>query len=129
MAEAHAQKVDRRGMQYAMEYERRHDRTPEDCSGDTGAGYDIFARAEDGTVRYIELKTVSGPWGERGVTLSRNQLAAARKYGERFWLYVIENLDGEPVLHAIQHPEGQASYYVFNDGWRGNASEEYEIVL
>ncbi|PYE51960.1 DUF3883 domain-containing protein [Deinococcus yavapaiensis] len=127
--EAHAQKVDRRGMQYAMEYERQHARTPEDCSGDTGAGYDIFSQAEDGTVRHIELKTTSGPWGERGVTLSRNQLAAARKYGERYWLYVIENLDGDPVLHAIQHPEGQATYYVFNDGWRGNASEEHEFLL
>lgn len=128
-AETHAQKVDRRGMDYAMSYERHHNRTPEDCSADTGAGYDIFSTAEDRTVRHIELKTVSGPWGERGVTLSRNQLAAAQKYGERYWLYIIENLDDRPVLHAIQHPEGQTSYYVFNDGWRGNASEEYDFTL
>jgi hypothetical protein len=128
-AETHAQKVDRRGMDYAMSYERHYNRTPEDCSADTGAGYDIFSTAEDSTVRYIELKTVSGPWGDRGVTLSRNQLAAARKYGERYWLYIIENLDDRPVLHAIQHPEGQTTYYVFNDGWRDNASEEYDFTL
>ncbi|UFA51995.1 DUF3883 domain-containing protein [Deinococcus radiophilus] len=127
--EAHSQKVDRRGMEYAMEYERRHNRTPEDCSADTGAGYDIFSTELSGEVRYIELKTVSGPWGDLGVTLSRNQLAAARKYGERYWLYVIEDLDGQPKLHAIQHPEGQVTYYVFDGSWHGNASYSEELTL
>ncbi|MFC6619521.1 protein NO VEIN domain-containing protein [Deinococcus radiophilus] len=61
--------------------------------------------------------------------MSRNQLAAARKYGERYWLYVIEDLDGQPKLHAIQHPEGQVTYYVFDGSWHGNASYSEELTL
>lgn len=116
-AQVHAAEVDRQGMKYVMEYEQARGRSPEDISHDYGAGYDIRSTNGD-KERYIELKTISGPWGNRGVALSANQYGAARTYREKYWLYVIENLDTEPVLHEIQNPFERVTSYTFDGSWK-----------
>lgn len=127
--ENHARKVDRRGMEYVMAHERQRGHRPEDVSNDYGAGYDILSVDRDGVVRYIELKTMSGPWGTRGVALSANQYNMARSQKGHYWLYVIENLDGEPALHEIQNPFERVTSYTFDESWKQSPSSEEELSL
>ncbi|WP_189062576.1 DUF3883 domain-containing protein [Deinococcus arenae] len=127
--ETHAREVDQRGMAYVMEHERRRGHIPEDVSMDYGAGYDICSVDQDGVIRYIELKTMSGPWQERGVALSANQFAMARQQTTQYWLYVIENLDGEPTLHEIQNPFERITSYTFDNTWKLEVTTEDEVTL
>ncbi|WP_084046098.1 DUF3883 domain-containing protein [Deinococcus hopiensis] len=128
-AETHAREVDQRGMAYVMEHEWRRGHRPEDVSQDYGAGYDITSADQDGVVRYIELKTMSGPWAQRGVALSANQYRMAKREKSHYWLYVIENLDTEPVLHEIQNPFERVTSYTFDDSWKQEPTSEEELLL
>ncbi len=87
------------GMQVAMEYERRQGRTPEDVSAEN-LGYDIRSIME-GETRYIEVKAraTTGP-----VVLTPNEWLMAQRLGEEYWLYVVENAAGEPVLYTLRNP-------------------------
>lgn len=128
-AENHAREVDQRGMAFVMEYERKNGRNPLDESSDYGAGFDILSADSDGVVRYIELKTMSGPWRERGVALSANQYALARREKGNFWLYVVENLNTDPALYMFQNPFERVTSYTFDQSWKENPSTEDEITL
>lgn len=128
-AETHAREVDRRGMEYVLSHERRRGHHPEDVSLDYGAGYDIRSADQDGVIRYIELKTMSGEWRERGVALSANQHAMAQRQKSQYWLYVIENLDGDPVLHEIQNPFERVTSYTFDDSWKQAPTAEEDVLL
>ncbi len=88
------------GMHVAMEYERAHGRHPEDVSRQN-VGYDIRSTAPDGTVRYIEVKAraTTGP-----VVLTPNEWLMARRLGDEYWLYIVENARTKPQLYPIQNP-------------------------
>ncbi len=88
------------GMREAMEYERQQGREPVDVS-DQNCGYDIRSEAPDGSVRYIEVKARArtGP-----VVLTPNEWMMARRLGDEYWLYIVENARTEPTLHAVQNP-------------------------
>jgi hypothetical protein len=53
-----------------------------------GAGYDILSFNEDGTVKYIEVKTTRGS-AETTFFLSANELAFARQHAAHYYLYRI----------------------------------------
>jgi hypothetical protein len=53
-----------------------------------GAGYDVLSSNEDGTVKYIEVKTTRGP-AEAAFFMSVHELAFARQHAERYCLYRI----------------------------------------
>jgi hypothetical protein len=53
-----------------------------------GAGYDVLSFAEDGTVKYIEVKTTRGS-AETAFFLSANELAFARQHIAHYCLYRI----------------------------------------
>jgi hypothetical protein len=53
-----------------------------------GAGYDILSFTEDGTVKYIEVKTTLGS-AETAFFLSANELAFARQHTAHYCLYRI----------------------------------------
>lgn len=84
-------------------------------------GYDIEARdsATNELVRLIEVKSLAGSWDKRPVTMSITQFAMAQDAGDRFWLYVIENVRNKPSakIHRIQNPAGNAKYFCFDHGW------------
>ena len=125
--DTHAREVDRRGMERVMEFERSQGRAPEDISQDFGAGYDIRSSDAHGTLRYIELKTVSREWGGRGVTLSDNQFRTGLQYQNRYFLYVLEDLDGDTKLHLICNPAGLANQFAYAEEWRDLAEEAFEL--
>lgn len=96
-------------------------------------GYDIESiDASTGTVRFIEVKSTEGHWGERGVGLSKRQYEDAREKADAFWLYVVENADSpHPKLHRLQNPANLVTQYQFDGGWaqvatRAERSEDSE---
>ena len=52
--------------------------------------------------------------------MSANQYAVARRERSQYWLYVIENLDTEPLLHEIQNPFERITSYTFHESWKQN---------
>ena len=116
---ARAQSIGRAAELKVMAYERREGRMP-DHYGGNNEGFDIVSTSADGSKRYIEVKGIDGPWGERGVALSAPQYRKALAEGGSYWLYVVEYaLDDEAALiTAIANPAGTVTRYVFDAGWR-----------
>jgi hypothetical protein len=84
-------------------------------------GYDIESRdPASGTIlRYIEVKSLSGLWGQDGVGLTTTEFLKAQEMGDLFWLYVVEHAqqpDGR--IHCIQNPAGKVDQYFYDDGWQ-----------
>jgi len=88
------------GMNMAMAYERAQQRVPEDVSSQN-LGYDIRSTGAGGVIRYIEVKAraVTG-----AIVLTPNEWLMARRLGEEYWLYIVENARTQPILHTIQNP-------------------------
>jgi len=112
----HNRAMDEIGMKVVKQFELLAGRTPEDCSDEPEGGFDIRSEGVGG-VRLIEVKTLSGPWGVRGVTVSRKQMHTAFVRDNRFWLYVVECAASEPKLWCIRNPAWLATSYTFADDW------------
>lgn len=91
--------IERIGMEVAMVYERMHGRNPEDVS-QQNLGYDIRSTGE-GEVRYIEVKARAAT-GD--VALTPNEWFKAKRFRERYWLYIVENAAIDPKLYIINNP-------------------------
>jgi hypothetical protein len=108
------------------DYERRHGRVPEEMP-QTHPGYDVESHdPATAARRFIEVKAINGPWGPRGVPLSRRQFDAARAHGDNFWLYVVEHArdDESAVIHPIHNPAAFIGQYFFDGGWRALRTDE-----
>ncbi len=92
--------IEKVGMDTSMEYERQHNREPQDVSAED-LGFDIRSRIIDGTYRYIEVKAraKTGP-----VELTQNEWLKAKRFGADYFLYVVLNAAKEPELYIIQDP-------------------------
>jgi hypothetical protein len=88
------------GMQAAMEYERKQERSPEDVSTQN-LGYDIRSTSLSGEVRYIEVKARATTGA---IVLTPNEWLMAQRLGNEYWLYIVENAKTKPRLHTIQNP-------------------------
>jgi hypothetical protein len=88
------------GMQVAMQYEREHGRNPEDVSAEN-VGYDIRSTSPLGEVRYIEVKARATTGA---IVFTPNEWLMAQRFGEEYWLYVVENAVTQPRLYTIQNP-------------------------
>jgi hypothetical protein len=82
-------------------------------------GYDLEAINEQGEVmRYIEVKAMTCAWTDRPATISEPQFEAARRKGEKFWLYVVEKVgQPDPKIHRIPNPQRSVRYFTFDYGW------------
>ena len=87
------------GIEIAMEYERRNGRKPEDVRKEN-LGFDIRSVGPDG-VRYIEVKTRAG---EGSVLLTQNEWFKAKRFKEKYWLYIVANAAKRPILYIINNP-------------------------
>ena len=88
------------GMQVAMQYEREHGRSPEDVSAHN-LGYDIRSTGPSGEVRYIEVKARATTGA---IVLTPNEWLMAQRFGEEYWLYIVEHAASNPQLNTIQNP-------------------------
>ncbi len=110
------------GMQTAMEYERGQGQQPADVSLEY-LGYDIRSGGPQ-EVRYIEVKA----FATTGVVeLTPHEWQMARRLGDEYWLYVVENCATNPILHPVRNPAatlsvreewGITGYVVEDDRWR-----------
>jgi len=88
------------GMQVAMQYEREHGRNPEDVSAEN-VGYDIRSTSPLGEVRYIEVKARATTGA---IVFTPNEWLMAQRFGEEYWLYIVEQAASNPQLYTIQNP-------------------------
>jgi len=106
------------GIQKVLQCEHDNGREPK-YKGQTYPGYDIESTNPSGEQRYIEVKSLPGDWGERGVALSATQFTKAQELGEQFWLYVVERAEGTDYeINAIQNPAHLANQFLFDHGWK-----------
>lgn len=76
-----------------------------------GAGYDIYSFEEDGTARFIEVKTTN--FGKSiPFFISANELAFSRDYSNQYYLYRVFNFRHSPKLFIL----------------KGSLKEKYKIV-
>ncbi len=68
---------------------------------DDGAGYDIFSKNEDGSDRYIEVKTTKLS-KETPIFFSKREFDFSIKYREQFNLYRLFNFNDQPKMFNLQ---------------------------
>src|SRR5690554_579629 len=108
------------------EYEKERGRIAEQMA-QTHPGYDIISRDPvTKEERFIEVKGVNGEWGQTGVGLSRLQFENAQRYGEHYWLYVVEFVSSPENIrvHTIQSPASEVTAFMFDGNWRDAAVDE-----
>jgi Domain of unknown function (DUF3883) len=122
--------VDICGVRRVLEYESSAGRFPVEMHH-KNPGYDVESNDLNGqTVRYIEVKSVSGDWSRTFAVLSRTQFEKARQLGELFWLYVVERaLEDDYIIHRIPNPVLRANNFMFDDGWHEIAERETAEVI
>lgn len=86
-------------------------------------GYDIESE-KNGQKQYIEVKSVEGTWGERGVSISARQFREAIEQGENWWLYVVENVLDDPILHRIPNPVLRINQFQIDVAWKALAQND-----
>jgi len=82
-------------------------------------GYDILEIDSNGEiVRYIEVKTLTGEWGEGGVSVTESQLEFAQAY-DNWWLFVVENINtNNTTVNIFENPVQQANRFMFDHSWK-----------
>ncbi|MEM3806086.1 MAG: DUF3883 domain-containing protein [Desulfurococcus sp.] len=113
------EEVEKKAMEYAMEFERRNQRVPEDVS--KKEHYDI--RSVDprtGEIRFIEVKGRSPI--DVAVELTETEYEYGKRIGNNYWLYVVYCFStGSPRLLAIRDPVNKAK-------WRTVEVKKYRLV-
>jgi len=92
--------VERVGMEFALKFEGKNDRTPEDVSAQN-LGFDIRSKDKAGLVRYIEVKARAG---NGAVALTQNEWFKAKRFKDEYYLYAVMNTKAKPQLYIIQNP-------------------------
>lgn len=112
------------GVARVKAFERTANRDPKEMEHHH-PGYDIESRDQSGEIaRYIEVKSLSGHWGQDGVGLTSTQFAKARELGSRYWLYVVEKADTSNArIHRVQNPANKVDQYLYDDGWQQEAED------
>jgi hypothetical protein len=94
-------------------------------------GFDIESRDQGGTLlRYIEVKSMSGPWDDVGVGLTVTEFAKAQEFREKYWLYVVERaLEDDSKMHFIQDPASKVDEFRYDNGWQDAAETDHRKLL
>lgn len=94
--------IDQAGMKAVMDYEIKQANTAEqkrlikDVS-EKSCGYDI----ESFDNKHIEVKSFSSTGNP---SMTSNEWDVARRHGENYWLYVVENAATNPIIHVRRNP-------------------------
>lgn len=83
-------------------------------------GFDIYEKDMSGqTIRYIEIKTLTGPWAEGGVGITKHQLDFAQKQKDKWWLFVVENINTDNTkVYQFKNPILEANRFMFDNSWK-----------
>ena len=118
----HATEIGNRGEDYVIEHAKDYvlsDSNIFDKAPTNNEGYDIRELDSDGEiVRYIEVKTLTGEWGEGGVAVTPSQLEFAQVY-DNWWLFVVENINTKnTAIHSFKNPVQEANRFMFDNSWK-----------
>lgn len=92
-------------------------------------GFDIYEKDTSGqTIRYIEVKTLTGQWGQGGVGITEHQLEFAQKFKDKWWLFVVENINADNTkIYQFKNPILEANRFMFDNSWKQLAYQSKEI--
>lgn len=116
-------KIDRAGVACVINYELQQGRNPRDMNEVRAnfPGYDIESTdPKSGEIRYIEIKSLRGDWGRRGVKVTRKQFETGGDYQDSYWLYVVERseMEQEYSITTIQNPVGLVGAFFYDVSWK-----------
>lgn len=79
---------------------------------DDSKGYDILSFEEDGSERYIEVKSTKNQTMNKGsFYISENERKCAE--GKNYWIYYVTDVDGDcPVINLIENPFERAVFTI-----------------
>lgn len=128
-SDSRAKELGDTGEKVVMEYEKKRKRAAKRMPINH-EGYDIESKGREG-MRFIEVKSIDGPWGDRGVGVSRAQYEAAMRLGKDWWLYVVEYVTDpkRSRVHPIVNPFHLASEFRFDSGWIGAQVDDFGVSL
>jgi len=83
-------------------------------------GFDIYEKDASGkTIRYIEVKTLTGQWRQGGVGITEHQLDFAQKQKDKWWLFVVENINtNNTKVYQFKNPILEANRFMFDSSWK-----------
>lgn len=122
----HNKEVEQKGMKALFTYLSRKKANFRDCSHETHLGYDVELLLGEGKA-FIELKTLSGSWGEGSVIMSLNEVTTAYQEQDRYWLVVIENIYNNPEIHWIQNPFSRNTGIYISADWKRRANQSERL--
>jgi hypothetical protein len=102
------EEIEKKAMEYAMEFERKNHRIPEDVS--KIEHYDIKSiDPNTGEIRFIEVK---GKWySDITIELTETEYEYAKKHSSNYWLYIVYGFStSSPKLLAIRDPVNRAKW-------------------
>jgi len=93
-------------------------------------GFDLYEKDQSGqTIRYIEVKTLTGRWGEGGVGITKHQLEFALKQKDKWWLFVVEGINTDnPKIYQFKNPVIEANRFMFDSSWKQLAYQKEDIA-
>ena len=99
------------GEEFALNYERWRLRDlPDLCkkivhvaAEDDGAGFDILSFNEDGSERYVEVKTTTGPLSS-DFFISEPEVQAAKAYADSYVILRVAKVTSSPICCEIPYP-------------------------
>jgi len=92
-------------------------------------GFDIYEKDNSGQIiRYIEVKTLTGKWGQGGVGLTKDQLEFAQKEKDKWWLFVVENINTDNTkVYQFKNPILEANRFMFDNSWKQLAYQSERV--
>ena len=83
-------------------------------------GFDIYEKDINGhIIRYIEVKTLTGQWGQGGVGITEHQLEFSQKEKDKWWLFVVENINtNNTKVYQFKNPILEANRFMFDNSWK-----------
>lgn len=87
--------------QQCIEFEHMQGNKAKDVSKQN-LGYDVQSQGKDGTMRYIEVKSISNRNAE--ISLTNNEYTAAHQHGDDYYLCIIYQQEDKLILEYIQNP-------------------------
>lgn len=121
--------IEEAGIAASATYEWAHGRKADTLQGNH-PGWDINSFEspfipDASPDRRIEVKAKEGEWDSWGVALTPTEYDSARRYGETYYLYVVEHALNEERrrIHVFRNPAAKATEYRFRQDWRTYADE------
>jgi len=130
-------KIAEAGIFKVLKYEEAHGRKKAQYLGPTHEGWDIDSEENviDGidailnktVIRRIEVKSKEHEWDGWGIGFTPNEFKEALKYGDNYYLYVVENAldsDDNRPPYIFRNPMAMITDYRLDENWRNWSIKE-----